>query len=124
MDYLEEKVMTCFHCGNKTAMKCVSQYKITDDDEVWDYSYSPFRPVHVITFGSIWFLYLCPVCNEVTLEKETWCSEEIEPNGQPITYVKIVYPTLETMEKYVPKGVKDAFDAALKVRNLDGVFVY
>ncbi|MEH7526729.1 DUF4145 domain-containing protein [Bacillus sp. JJ1503] len=30
------------------------------------------------------------------------------------------YPRFEAKEEYVPKGVKDAFDAALKVRNLDG----
>lgn len=101
-------------------MKCVTQHKINDSEEVWDYSFSLYQPIQVITYGSEWFLYLCPVCIEVTLEKETWSSEEMEPNGQPIKYEKLIYPTLGTNERYIPKGVKDAFDAALKIRNLDG----
>ncbi|MEH7526730.1 hypothetical protein V7149_26235 [Bacillus sp. JJ1503] len=103
---MDEKVMTCFHCGNKTSMKCVSHHRITDNDEIWDYSYSPYKPVHVITFGSEWFLYLCPVCKEVTLEKETWCSEETEPNGKPITYQKIVIQDLKQKKNMFLKALR------------------
>lgn len=49
-----------------------------------------------------------------------WFSEETEPDGSPFVREEIIYPTIGVTEHYIPKEVKGAFDAALKVRNLDG----
>jgi hypothetical protein len=117
---LEEKVLTCLHCGNKTLMKQVAKHNVTEHEEIYNYSYDPYRPIDVITFGKAWYLYLCPVCIEVTLERHSWFSEEMGPNGEPFVYEDILYPAFSTKENYIPKGVKDAIDAALRVRNLDG----
>jgi hypothetical protein len=117
---LEEKVLTCFHCGNKTLMKQVSKHNMTDNEEIYDYRYDPFRPIGVISFSKTWYLYLCPVCSEVTLERHSWFSEETGPNGEPFVHENILYPAFSSNEHFIPKGVKDAFDSALKVRNLDG----
>jgi len=115
-----EKVLTCHHCGNKTAMKEVAKYQHKDGEEIWDYSYDTYRPIHVITFMKEWYLFLCPVCINVTLENVEHNSEETEPNGKPIYYEKLLYP-FETMEKNnIPKNVAGAYEAALKVRQIDG----
>jgi hypothetical protein len=115
-----EKVLTCYHCGNKTSMKQVAAHDLTENEEMWDYGYDPYKPAYVISYGRTWNLFLCPVCKEITLEKQSWFSEEKEVNGQPILNEEILYPTIATNEHFIPQGVKSAFDAALKVRNLDG----
>lgn len=117
---LEEKVLTCLHCGNKTLMKQVAKHNITEHDEVFDYNYDPYRPIGIVSFGKTWYLFLCPVCTEVTLERHSWFSEEMGSNGEPFIHEDILYPAFSTNENYIPNEVKDAFDAALKVRNLDG----
>jgi hypothetical protein len=116
---LDEKVLTCFHCGNKTLMKQVANHITSESEELFDYRYS-LNPVGHISWGKSWYLFLCPVCTEITLEKHSWFSEETDYDGSPITHEEIIYPTALTKEHFIPKGVKDAFDAALKVRNLDG----
>lgn len=120
MEKVKEKVLTCLHCGNKTSMKQVAKHNLTENEEIWDYSYDPFKPIDIISYRKEWYLYLCPVCKEMTMERNSSFSEDIEPNGKPIIYEEIIYPSFAINEHYIPKGVKDAFDAALKVRNLDG----
>ncbi|WP_175596802.1 DUF4145 domain-containing protein [Bacillus sp. MRMR6] len=115
-----EKVITCNHCGNKTSMKQVANHNLTETEDVWDYNYDPFKPAYNTSYGRTWYLYLCPVCKEITVEKHSWFSEETEPNGAPIINEEVLYPSGADNEHFIPKGVKDAFDAAIKVRNLDG----
>lgn len=117
---MEEKILTCFHCGNKTLMKQVASHEITEHQELWEYRSSPFDDLWVISYGRTWYLYLCPVCKEVTLEKHSWFSEEVDIGGNPILNEEIIYPMALNNEHHIPKEVKDAFDAALKVRNLEG----
>lgn len=120
MTKLTEKVLMCHHCGNKTLMKEVANYKNVENDEIWDYSYDPYRPVHVVTFHKEWHLFFCPVCINVTLECVEFNSEETEIGGQPIVYSELVYPFKSMEENYIPKNVAAAFEAALKVRQIDG----
>lgn len=115
-----EKVLTCHHCGNKTAMKEVAKYCHTEHDDIWDYNYNLHNPVIVVTFTNEWRLFLCPVCIKVTLENTYFNSEETTPNGSPIVYEELLYP-FKTMEaNYIPNHVAKAFEAALKVRQIDG----
>ena len=120
MSMKTEKVLTCHHCGNKTAMKEVAKYLHKETEENWDYTYDPYRPVEVITYLTEWCLFLCPVCINVTLEKASQNSEETEPGGQPIISEELLYPFKTIEENYIPKNVAKAFEAALKVKQIDG----
>lgn len=112
------EVLTCYHCGNETAMQLVSTYKyngseICDEDENG-------VPIYMVDWEDSWHLYNCPVCHDVTLKKKSWMSEEIDYAGRPVTYEEIIYPTITQKSKNMPVLVYRAFEAALKVRNLDG----
>lgn len=115
-----EKVLTCYHCGNKTSMKQVTKHNETVNEEIWKYDYDLYNPAYVYSYGKEWSLYLCPVCTEVTMEKQSWFSEETEPNGKPIINEEIIYPFFGSKGQYIPNEVKAALDAALKVKNLEG----
>ncbi|MEH7514252.1 DUF4145 domain-containing protein [Gottfriedia acidiceleris] len=116
----KEKIITCYHCGNKTVMKDVASHNHTDREDIYDYSYNSYTPIHTILDVKEWHLYLCPVCIKVTLEYLQWNSEEHEPDGRPIIYEELIYPFMAIEENNIPKNVAGAFDAALKVRQIDG----
>ena len=115
-----EKVLTCHHCGNRTAMKEVAKYTHEDIDELWDTDFSIHSPYDVIVIHNKWRLLLCPVCINVTLEKECSNSKICEPNGDPIVKEELIYPFKTIESNYIPKNVSAAFEAALKVRQIDG----
>lgn len=71
-------------------------------------------------FFKQWDMYLCPVCTEITIQRITSFSEETELNGKPIKYIDLIFPSGSSENKHLPPPVRDAFEAALKVRNLDG----
>jgi len=113
-------VKLCLHCGNKTKMDNVAHHKWTDSDYEEgfheEYKYS---------------LFMCPVCNEVTFEKESLFSEDIcfiehlHPHEQEKlieenTRVEILYPFRTDYTNHVNKDVQSAFESAIKVRNIDG----
>ncbi|MEX3711211.1 DUF4145 domain-containing protein [Cytobacillus horneckiae] len=114
------KVLTCHHCGNKTAMKNVATHKHEETEDIWDYSIDPYRPAHNIYFVDEWILYLCPVCINVSLEHKYYNSEDTELGGQPIINEELIYPTMKIEENNIPKDVAGAYEAALKVRQIDG----
>jgi hypothetical protein len=106
----EEKVMFCFHCGNKTLMQCVARYShMSTDDE------------NLVWFHQSWKLYFCPVCDDITLEQESTFSEDsdIDYDGNPKSKYRVLYPSI-TLEKNTPEKVRKAFEAALKVKDIDG----
>ncbi|MGO4543091.1 DUF4145 domain-containing protein [Paenibacillus sp. 2TAB19] len=117
---MKEKVITCLHCGNKTSMKVVASYDTVEHEEIWGNSDNLYNPAYVTTYYKRWEMYLCPVCTEITIQRSTSFSEETEPNGKPITYTDIIFPSGSSENKHLPQSVLNAFDAALKVRNLDG----
>ncbi|MEH7331010.1 hypothetical protein CN330_12140 [Priestia megaterium] len=120
MSTKNEKVLTCHHCGNKTSMKEVASHLHKETEDIWDYSIDPYQPVHGITYLTEWSLFLCPVCINVTLESASQNSEVTEPSGRPIISEELLYP-FKTMEvNHIPKNVAGAFEAALKVRQIDG----
>jgi len=114
------KIIICLHCGNETQMNLVSNYKDKEEDfdeGIWE-EYK-------------WKLYQCPVCKNVTLEKESLYSEDIFNIGhldayeqsievEKATRVDTLYPFQSNDSNYIPKNVKSAFEAAIKVRNIDG----
>lgn len=114
------KLITCHHCGNKTLMEKVSTYvKKYEFDEMWE--------------EIKWNLFICPACQEVTLEKETLFSEEIkhvlhenddelasEDVIKKLIKIDVLYPYESSQNNYIPYKVKTAFEAAVKVKNIDG----
>lgn len=103
----KEQIVLCFHCGNKTLMKCVSDFNIHLTSEI--------EFIH-----KFWELYLCPICNETTLiyTNKIWYTWE-EPEFASIS-IKNVYPGTTQETSQMPTIVKNAFEAAMKVRNIDG----
>ncbi|GIP33620.1 DUF4145 domain-containing protein [Paenibacillus sp. J2TS4] len=117
---MKEKVITCLHCGNKTSMKVVASHDLVEHEEIWDHSVNHYQPAYITSFFKQWDMYLCPVCTEITVQRITSFSEETEPNGKPIKYIDLIFPSGSSENKHLPPPVRDAFEAALKVRNLDG----
>lgn len=101
-------------------MKVVAEYKHSDSEDVWDYTYYPYQPIFTINWGKVWRMYFCPVCTEISVERDSWDNQTTYPNGETIIETEFIYPVNKDVGKYYPKEVKDALDAALKVRNLDG----
>jgi len=103
----KEQVLLCYHCGNKTLMKRISEYGINISFEI-------------DCVKKEWELYLCPVCNETTLiyTKQSWFEWESIDMAEKDT--KTVYPVSSQESTQMPENVKNAFEAATKVRNIDG----
>jgi hypothetical protein len=102
------KVLHCFHCGNKTSMQCVAQYENewhSEEDGYWE--------------RSCWSIYFCPVCSQVTLEEKSECNGAYDHEGKLIPFYKVLFPSVTT-DSTIPANVRKAFEAALKVKNIDG----
>ena len=108
LDADQGKVLLCYHCGNQTHMQRVAQHKFQWKDN------------EVPLWGHFtWDLYFCPVCKKVTLEQIEVLSEYGDPETGPIPMEQILYPAITTNAE-MPEHVSNAFNAALKVRNIDG----
>ncbi|QBP06950.1 DUF4145 domain-containing protein [Virgibacillus phage Mimir87] len=106
----KERVLTCYHCGNETVMKEISSYKHTEVETVTNY----YDPRDSIEFYFIWKLYLCKVCMNVTLEQINFNNDDDE------NHKELLYPFKKTESDFIPKPVAGAYEAALKVRKIDG----
>ncbi|WP_433946212.1 DUF4145 domain-containing protein [Paenibacillus sp. SN-8-1] len=115
---MSDKVLHCSHCGNKTLMKLVAEHELNDQDHI--YERWSADPVHSFYWFSHWKLYLCPVCKNVSLIRLSGDSEDIGPRGEPIITETTLYPPYSIENKYIPTPVGTAFEAALKVRHLEG----
>jgi hypothetical protein len=60
-----------------------------------------------------WMLLSCPVCKKVSLIENY--SNEYEPDAE----IELLYPECNINYLGVPKEVKSAFEAALKIKNID-----
>lgn len=113
----ENMIKTCLHCGNKTKMDLIKDHVFSKGEFEND-------PYHgTIQIGEWWETYnflQCPVCERFSLEVTSGSTFEIDYDGNPVETTRLLYPTSESKIKRLPKGVKEAFTAALKVRNIDG----
>lgn len=113
------KIITCHHCGNKTLMELVSTYNKKEDFEgTWD--------------EKTWNLFMCPVCQDVTLERKYLYSEDImhayysEDDSyryeeiEEATMIDVLYPYESSKKDSIPDKVKSAFESAIRVKNIDG----
>lgn len=106
-----QRVVQCYHCGNKTLMNAVGLFewgsKFIDPEE------------SDLSFFDKFELFSCPVCHKPTLI-ETY-GDETMLNAQNDWYddVTVLYPMSSFDNKAVPKKIAEAFEAALKVKNID-----
>ncbi|MGI8349627.1 DUF4145 domain-containing protein [Niallia circulans] len=113
-----EEVLTCYHCGNKTVMKLIATYEDLKEEKITNNVLgSNFK--YVISFKDKWELFLCQVCNNVTLKQKSSNSEDADHNGEMIVDEKILYPYRTSDVSNVPENVLSAYEAALKVRLID-----
>ena len=96
-------IRLCYHCGNKTQMNLSASY---------EYEVSFEEHGHRC-------LYHCPVCDGVTLLNRSWDFFNDDPKYDDINET-VLYPAVSLESKDVPKEIGQAFEAALKVKNIDG----
>lgn len=110
---LEKEVIKCFHCGNETPMSQIGEYSWGSRDmeyEDFDYLYE-------------YKLFACPVCHKVTL-RESYGDETMivsHPDGEMRYHCDktILFPTNSIDSGSIPLKVKEAYEAALKVKSID-----
>ncbi|WP_139490644.1 DUF4145 domain-containing protein [Brevibacillus dissolubilis] len=109
-------VLVCYHCGNKTQMRQIAHFDKHETD-----SFLGFGELYSVTFYTDWDLYLCPVCDNVTLLKTSKNTEERDPqNLRLIPRESILYPNVSIDESGIPEKVKKSFEAALRIKNTEG----
>lgn len=112
-DLAKEKIIKCFHCGNETPMSKIGKYSWGSRDmeyEDFDYLYE-------------YELFACPVCHKVTL-RESYGDETMivpYPNGEMRCHCDktILFPINSIDSSSIPSKVKEAYEAALKVKGID-----
>ncbi len=110
----QEKIILCLHCGNKTKMEKVTCYT----HEWRDYA-------NDIWTETTWNLYFCPVCSNVTLENlyifsEDYCIDEFGDQSLAKNLTTLYPHPPSTSELGIPINIKKSFEAAQKVRHIDG----
>jgi len=66
-------------------------------------------------------MFSCPICEKVTFLEQYWDSllSEQNDNYSAKPQEEILYPANKFHGDYVPQNVKDAYEAALKTKNID-----
>jgi len=113
LDLPKEEVIKCFHCGNETLMSQKGEYS-------WgsrDIEYNDFD------FLYEYELFACPVCHKVTLRQIYGDETMARPSypGEMEWYNKksILYPINSIDSCSIPPRVKEAYEAALKIKGID-----
>ena len=113
LDLPKEKIIICFHCGNETVMRQTGEFKWSSHDE----KYYDFN------FNFTYKMFACPVCHKVTLMQTYGDETMIEPNNRGemewFTEDTILFPINSIDSNAMPKMIKESYEAALKVRNID-----
>lgn len=106
-----QRLHTCYHCGNTGLMNVEHVYTHEEGGPIFD----EFDQVIdcVEREENKWYLLSCPVCGKATLFNEytlegAYCTEQNQ-----------LYPAVAIDADSVPKQIRDGFEAALKVKNLD-----
>lgn len=105
------KLLTCFHCGNTGNLNIEHLHKHTFGGPIYDENnvvidYDPLEKYR-------WILVSCPVCHRVSLFEE--CDDDLYNE----TFSKYLYPKVNMNLSAVPHNIKTAYEAALKVKNID-----
>ena len=103
----EQKVLQCLYCGNKTLMDTVGQHKYSWEEDYGYYGYFLYK------------MFSCPICGRVTFHQTYWDCAQEDSEGKDIIDEEILYPINSVESNTMPPKIKDAFEAALKIRNID-----
>ena len=106
------KIHTCYHCGNRGLMRIEGTYLHTYGGVTFDSSGNVIDCDPEEHFK--WFLLSCPVCHKATLLEEY----DTDIFDQAI-YIETLYPQSSVDYAGIPGNVKSAFEAALKVKNIN-----
>ena len=100
----------CAHCGNFAPMKCVSSYFDihTSGDEDEHYSWDE---------GEVYDLLLCPSCKKVSLGNYYYDDRFVNESDK--ADYTILYPADNKLPFGLPGPIKNAYEAALKVKQID-----
>ena len=109
----KEWVIRCFHCGNETQMQRMGGYSWGTGD----------LENEVCDFTIVYELYACPVCHRATLY-ERYRDETMiraDEDGRPCWpwNKQILFPVNSLEDEAVPKNIKEAYEAALKIKEFD-----
>lgn len=107
LDLPKEEVIKCFHCGNETLMSQKGEYS-------WgsrDIEYNDFD------FLYEYELFACPVCHKVTLCEIYGDETMARPNKK-----SILYPINSIDSCSIPPKVKEAYEAALKIKDIIRIY--
>ncbi|BAH44523.1 hypothetical protein BBR47_35460 [Brevibacillus brevis NBRC 100599] len=108
-------VLVCYHCGNKTQMRQIAHFDRHETE-----NFLGFEELYSITFYTDWDLYLCPVCDNVTLLKTSKNTEERDPQDYSvIPRESILYPNVSIDDSGIPEKVRKSFEAALRIKNVE-----
>ncbi len=104
------RLHTCYHCGNQGLMKIEHIH----EDHFEDYIEDAFGNAIGLGFTENfhWTMLSCPVCKMISLVEDydnTACEEMTSD----------LYPKTKISSEGVPKNIQSAFEAALKVKNID-----
>lgn len=103
----EQKVLLCLYCGNKTRMDMVGQHT-----HHWESDDESFRGYDKHK------MFACPVCGKVTFHLAYWEDGMYGRNHEMLEEEKILYPINSIDGNAVPIKIRNAYEAALKNRNI------
>lgn len=112
-DKTKFRLLTCYHCGNRGLMPIEFVHEQNFGGYVYDTQGKAVDRELEETF--LWHLVSCPVCGFVTLMEE-YNNECMQEND---VETSILYPQCTINYTGVPETVKEAFESALKVKNID-----
>lgn len=108
----------CYHCGNEGLMEVVGKHNHTYGGPIFD-KYGEIEDVEIQEYFE-WWLLSCPVCKKVSLIQKYSNECEYNPNTKKyFQEIDFLYPECNVNYLGVPKEIKSAFEAALKVKNID-----
>lgn len=107
-----QKVLQCLYCGNTTLMNRVGYHRYSWGDHAsWHYGYREH------------LMYACPVCAQVSFIQKQGGSSHLGYNedGEEIDLFdeEILYPINTLKSDLLPEEVKEAYEAALKTKNIN-----
>lgn len=104
-------VIQCNFCGNISPMKLVGEYTADLNDYFQQLSGKKSNGIN----NRRWRMYLCLVCQQVTLLFDSTFDIGVIKQKTNLT----LYPAVD-LEEAIPKNIRDAFKAALRVKSIDG----
>jgi len=109
MDNVEKKLFLqlCGHCGVNAPMQIVSVY----NGQVKDCEYKGLD----WEAGPIYEILICTLCSKVTFRRYFYHSLRDPDDWQ----IEVLYPYDSTPVKLLPKEVKEAYEAASKIKKID-----